>query len=193
MIEFAKKTGDYAVLSQVDLGVVALTLQYELAENGEANVRSQPGERKSAPVATNDSTAASVTSPEVNSDANSPMSGPSASEQEVEEDDVGDSIEQGQDEVEIEKDPSSSAPPQDEDDSEGEWITPSNVNKHRSHDLGLMPDVGGSSRNLTVACMTGDYAVQNVVLGMGLGLVGEGGKRISKVKSWVLRCHACFK
>ena len=44
-----------------------------------------------------------------------------------------------------------------------------------------------------VACFTGDYAVQNVLVQMGLGLVGEGGKRINSVKSWVLRCHACFK
>jgi RNA-binding protein NOB1 len=44
-----------------------------------------------------------------------------------------------------------------------------------------------------VACFTGDYAVQNVLVQMGLGLVGEGGKRIKSVKSWVLRCHACFK
>jgi RNA-binding protein NOB1 len=35
--------------------------------------------------------------------------------------------------------------------------------------------------------------VQNVLVQMGLGLVGEGGKRIKSVKSWVLRCHACFK
>ena len=46
---------------------------------------------------------------------------------------------------------------------------------------------------IKTACMTGDYAVQNVLLQMGLKLVGEGGKRIGKVKSWVLRCHACFK
>jgi RNA-binding protein NOB1 len=48
-------------------------------------------------------------------------------------------------------------------------------------------------RQVPVACYTGDYAVQNVLVQMGLGLVGEGGKRIKSVKSWVLRCHACFK
>lgn len=45
----------------------------------------------------------------------------------------------------------------------------------------------------TVACMTGDYAVQNVILQMGMSLVGVDGQRIRQVKSWVLRCHACFK
>jgi len=41
--------------------------------------------------------------------------------------------------------------------------------------------------------MTADFAMQNVILQMGLNLVGVEGKRIEKVKSWVLRCHACFK
>lgn len=46
---------------------------------------------------------------------------------------------------------------------------------------------------MTVACMTGDYAVQNVLLQMGLSLVGLEGQKIKQVRSWVLRCHACFK
>lgn len=46
---------------------------------------------------------------------------------------------------------------------------------------------------VSVACMTGDYAVQNVLLQMGLSLVGIEGQHIKKVRSWVLRCHACFK
>jgi RNA-binding protein NOB1 len=81
-----------------------------------------------------------------------------------------------------------------EDSDGGEWINPSNVSKHRSKDLGLVPAGGGSDQSpMAAACMTGDYAVQNVLLSMGLGLIGEQGKRINKVKSWVLRCHACFK
>lgn len=46
---------------------------------------------------------------------------------------------------------------------------------------------------MTVATMTADYAVQNVLLQMGLALVSTKGYRIERVKSWVLRCHACFK
>ena len=106
-----------------------------------------------------------------------------------------------------------------EDESDaGEWITPDNVNKHKAEDLGLLPITktegtqpapGGTTgegkkkrtrtrtrapkTQVRVACFTGDFAVQNVLIQMGLGLVGEGGKRIKSVKSWVLRCHACFK
>ena len=44
MIAFAKKTGDYAVLSQTDLSVIALTYQYEVEANGEEHIRSIPGQ-----------------------------------------------------------------------------------------------------------------------------------------------------
>lgn len=110
----------------------------------------------------------------------------------------------------------------DTDDSDaGEWITPENVVTHKSQDLGLAPSgysaegvfqpaptktrkdrgrkgkgkalAATQGRALDVACMTGDYAVQNVIMQIGLNLVGTGGKKMAQVKSWVLRCHACFK
>jgi RNA-binding protein NOB1 len=92
--------------------------------------------------------------------------------------------------------------PSDEDDGEGEWVTPQNVALHKSRALELLPSDGGAQKGrrlkevdelVLAGCMTGDFAVQNVLLQMGLTLVGTEGKRIQKVKSWVLRCHACFK
>ena len=91
--------------------------------------------------------------------------------------------------------------PSDEDDGEGEWITPSNVALHKSRAMHLVPDEdakGGKGKSraaeqIRAGCMTADFAMQNVLLQMGLGLVSVEGKRIERVKSWVLRCHACFK
>jgi RNA-binding protein NOB1 len=88
--------------------------------------------------------------------------------------------------------------PSDSDDGEGEWITPSNVGLHKSRALNLLPDAGSREKRkgaevMHAGCMTADFAMQNVLLQMGLYLVGLEGKRIEKVKSWVLRCHACFK
>jgi RNA-binding protein NOB1 len=85
-----------------------------------------------------------------------------------------------------------------EDDSEGEWITPENISLHKARALGLTPSEDGSvkGRNkdiIPVGCMTADFAMQNVLLQMDLSLVGMEGKKIQKVKTWVLRCHACFK
>ena len=89
--------------------------------------------------------------------------------------------------------------PSDSDDGEGEWITPSNVAIHKSRALDLLPGSGlGAKRTkrdqpIGSGCITADFAMQNVLLQMGLNLVGLEGKRIEKVKNWVLRCHACFK
>ena len=89
--------------------------------------------------------------------------------------------------------------PSDSDDGEGEWITPSNVATHKSRALDLLPGNELGSKHMKrdqpigSGCMTADFAMQNVLLQMGLNLVGLEGKRIEKVKNWVLRCHACFK
>nr|GAT53046.1 predicted protein [Mycena chlorophos] len=90
-------------------------------------------------------------------------------------------------------------PSDEEDDGEGEWITPSNVGLHKSRAQNLLPAPanGGKGKqkeeSFEVGCMTADFAMQNVLLQMGLNLVGVEGQRIQKLKSWVLRCHACFK
>ena len=83
--------------------------------------------------------------------------------------------------------------PSDEDDGEGEWITPSNVALHKSKALQLIPAQFGVNQKVVTGCMTTDFAMQNVLMHMGLSLVGVDGKKIDKVKTWVLRCHACFK
>ena len=46
---------------------------------------------------------------------------------------------------------------------------------------------GGSS----VVCVTGDYAIQNVILQMGLRLCAPDGMRITRTRRWALRCTAC--
>jgi RNA-binding protein NOB1 len=94
--------------------------------------------------------------------------------------------------------------PSESDDGQGDWITPTNVALRKSRALDLLPDAAEKSKSkkrmalpqpekVDVGCMTADYAMQNVLMHMGLNLVGVEGTRISSVKSWVLRCHACFK
>ena len=45
----------------------------------------------------------------------------------------------------------------------------------------------------SVCIVTGDYAMQNVALQMGLRLVAPDGKRIWQTRRWALRCTACFQ
>ncbi|BEI84173.1 hypothetical protein CcaverHIS002_0407770 [Cutaneotrichosporon cavernicola] len=213
---FAKKTGDYNVLSSTDLGVIALTWQWEVAVNGKESVRSTPGQVLPPRAGEKEEKKEEEEEKEKDEDSSD------GEEVEVEVDaaepagDVVEVVARGVEALSTEtnaekapeptpaEEPKTDTTPADDkaaaaaaawgNDGEGEWITPANVKKHRNRDLGLLPAKPGAVVvPLAAAAMTGDYAVQNVLLGMGLGLVGEGGKRISRVKSYVLRCHACFK
>ncbi|KAI1206909.1 D-site 20S pre-rRNA nuclease [Annulohypoxylon truncatum] len=78
-----------------------------------------------------------------------------------------------------------------EDDDEEGWITPSNLKKHQAKDQLSGPE-RPIEKFLQVALLTSDYAMQNVLLRMNLNLVSPSLARITRVKTWVLRCHGCF-
>ncbi|KAI8050970.1 Nin one binding Zn-ribbon like-domain-containing protein [Syncephalis plumigaleata] len=85
---------------------------------------------------------------------------------------------------------------EDEEESEeddGEWITPDNLDKHLQRDQGLNTSSNQIKRKVDVACMTADFAMQNVLIQMGLHLMSMDGMVIQRVKTWVLRCHSCYK
>ncbi|KAI1292601.1 Nin one binding Zn-ribbon like-domain-containing protein [Xylaria venustula] len=80
---------------------------------------------------------------------------------------------------------------EEQDDDDG-WITPSNLKKHQAKDQLKQPEQP-VQRVLKVALLTSDYAMQNVLLRINLNLVSPGLARITRVKTWVLRCHGCFQ
>ncbi|KAL1735893.1 Nin one binding Zn-ribbon like-domain-containing protein [Schizophyllum commune] len=218
VIKWAKKTGDYSVLSQADLCVIALTYALQQEEKKKAEAKrdeSDPREptnpddtiketlEDTEPLdvtlerVTDDLASLTTTDAAATGDAPPPASDVAAA------DDAPAATTHtptSPDAQPTATSPQSSSPiyenPSDDDDGEGEWITPSNVGLHKSRALDLLP--GGEQEPQTdekvlAGCMTADFAMQNVILQMGLSLVGVEGKRIAKVKSWVLRCHACFK
>ncbi|XP_065202679.1 RNA-binding protein NOB1-like [Planococcus citri] len=81
----------------------------------------------------------------------------------------------------------------DDDDDDGDddtnWVTPSNISnlKRTVH--------GGnySDKEVIVGCMSTDFAVQNVLMQLGLKVVALDGRIITQLRSYVLRCYACFK
>ncbi|KAJ3341525.1 Nin1 binding protein [Gonapodya sp. JEL0774] len=70
------------------------------------------------------------------------------------------------------------------------WITPANIHKFKAK---AQPAGDVKVVESTVACMTADFAIQNVLLQMNLRLLSFDGIAITKIKTFVLRCHACFK
>ncbi|XP_069988761.1 RNA-binding protein NOB1 isoform X1 [Penaeus vannamei] len=82
---------------------------------------------------------------------------------------------------------------EEEDDDAGGWITLSNVKKHKMKKIGLKPEEEIEEKEVLVACMTADFAMQNVLKHIGLRVMGVDGKLIQQVRTFILRCHACFK
>jgi RNA-binding protein NOB1 len=77
-------------------------------------------------------------------------------------------------------------------DSDG-WITPSNLKKHMERDgVASAPSTRSTQRFLQAALITTDYAMQNVALRINLNLISSALCRITRLKSFVLRCHGCF-
>lgn len=181
----AKKSGDDKEVKQNQQLLESLSLQEEEEQQPEASTSSLPPQQ---------STEEEPAVPE----ATSPAEHPDDEEQPFEQVPTNEAVEEAE-----------AGGEENESDGDGEWITPTNVTLHKSRDLGLFPSLPSHHPDailstkpdkkkkertvLKVACLTGDFAMQNVALQMGLNVFGVGGQKIKEVKTWVLRCHACFK
>lgn len=102
------------------------------------------------------------------------------------------SISQDLAQLNISKETPPSPPDTDDSDSDGEWITPSNLTQRQAKDAGLQTARTSNQQQMDVATMTIDFAMQNVLLQMNLHLLSTNMQRIKHLSSKVLRCHACF-
>lgn len=48
-------------------------------------------------------------------------------------------------------------------------------------------------QSVRVACMSTDYAVQNVLKQINLNIAALDGRVIKNMRTYILRCYACFK
>ncbi|NXM76383.1 NOB1 protein, partial [Serilophus lunatus] len=77
---------------------------------------------------------------------------------------------------------------EEESDEEG-WITPSNL-KQAQQDTGHCDT---APVGVQVGCVTTDFAMQNVLLQLGLHVLAVNGMLIRQARSYILRCHGCFR
>lgn len=223
----AKKTGDFATLSLVDLKVIALTYQLEKEHVGTDHLRDTPvpavtiasgqrppeiagsgkvqgfydgkGDRgdRSRTVTETESV------PEVEvaiedgglEEKFAELSSKEAEElqeailKQVQEEPEGEDDGSGGEEEASEEEDSTNEDGEEEDDDDEGWITPSNI-KEVKRDFGtdLLED-----NPSPVACMTTDYAMQNVLKQIGLNIAALDGRVIKHARTYILRCYACFK
>ncbi|BFG01751.1 RNA-binding protein NOB1 [Drosophila madeirensis] len=258
-VEFAKKTGDYASLSGIDLKVIALSYELERDNVGTEHLRTEPVMAQ---------TIASKEEPKEMQEANTKRlvgwympEGEEDDDEDVE-DDEDDDVEEDDDadvedksvdnvkaaieaqiegvELPAETNPEtkedeiseedlktlleqlsceSDAPEcdmlvaqanteDDELDQEAEQSAASVSNSHQDDDVGddgwiTHSNIRSAKKALEgkvesdvvplVACMTTDYAIQNVLKQMNLNLAALNGRIIKQLRTYILRCYACFK
>ncbi|KAL8825614.1 MAG: hypothetical protein Q9191_004305 [Dirinaria sp. TL-2023a] len=223
--EFARKTGDLAVLSNTDVAVLALAYELECDRNGgDWRLRRSPGQQGiNGPVpqkiesqVTKESTEgkqltlAEHTQQEPDCHNDVAFVGNS----------IDDSISRDLQKCKIAEEGSSTAvqttiiykvhqesndestittgqsvehtSETDNSDSDG-WITPSNLKKHQSRDTNGKSLALSENKILQVATITSDFAMQNVLLQMGLNLLSTSIQQVRHIKTYILRCHACFQ
>lgn len=78
------------------------------------------------------------------------------------------------------------------DDDEGGWITYTNIKQHQAKDTPALVSSTPLERTMQCATLTTDFAMQNVLLQMNLNLLSPQLQRIRHLKTFILRCHACF-
>ena len=78
---------------------------------------------------------------------------------------------------------------------EGTWITAENLHGAQAHELVEVESaaVAIAGAVSAVAVITTDFAMQNVLLQMGLRLLSVNGMAVSTLRSSIKRCYGCFR
>ncbi|KAH8300577.1 hypothetical protein KR044_009585 [Drosophila immigrans] len=268
-VEFAKKTGDYASLSGIDLKVIALTYELETDLLGTEHLRTEPvvsqviaskdkpeemqdasnkrlvgwympegndeeeeedDEEEEEDEDEDDDEEAAVADPvkeaieaqlkgEQPADKSTDAAGKEEDDEEEEEEEdvtqeqldklfeklkcapsadeelatadllIAQPTEEDDDEPSEEEQQQQTQAQEDEEVGDDGWITHSNIKKAKKAlegkvETDLIPPV---------ACMTTDYALQNVLKQLNLQLAALNGRIIKQLRTYILRCYGCFK
>ncbi|KAK9497657.1 hypothetical protein O3M35_004345 [Rhynocoris fuscipes] len=215
--EFAKKTGDFLYLSATDIKLLALTYQLEKQLVGVDHLRTEPILIKTLePLTSNlpDNIPGFYTPTQQNGnniiadDGDNENDAESNAEDEDEEENSDSNLQevpelrfQHADEIlqqfsrlscqtfssDVNEEKEEE---EDEEDSDGAaWITPSNLKRY-----GQVTQSYNSNeiKSHAVACLTNDFSMQNVLKQIGLNVISLDGKLIKEIRTYVLRCYACF-
>jgi RNA-binding protein NOB1 len=202
--EFSKKTGDYPVLSRQDMGILALAYEVEQERKKAEEAAKSTNEESKDAVTSEEKAESDAPKEEKDAEAATESKDVKPSTTEVptskEPADASQSLEGDMSKLEISNDAAKeesaseeepAASDEDDDEDDGEWITPTNLKKHQAKDSGVSLKES-EAKQLSSATMTTDYAMQNVLLQLQLSLISPSMQRINTLRTYVMRCHACF-
>lgn len=208
VINFAKKTGDFLQLSSTDLKLIALTYCLEKEKVGCQHLRLEPITAKVSSYDNvkqvgevqikNDSKFFNYkeNSKElVNKNSNDiDIENQQKDSEFIANDDNDKNVNEDDEDInEDDEDADNDEEVDDEDDDNDGWITSDNIEEVKRQLSGIKIE-DEAQEDVYVACITGDFAVQNVLMQIGLKVVNiKDGLCIKETKQFVLRCHACFK
>lgn len=209
VIHFAKKTGDFLQLSSTDLKLIALTYCLEKEKVGCEHLRLEPitakvssydnvkqvgsvqikNDSKFFNYKENSKELTNENSTDIeNQQKDSEFIANNDNDKDVNEDDENVNNDEEVDDVSDEQVDNDEKV----DDNDG-WITSDNIEEVKRQLSGIKIE-DEAQEDVYVACITGDFAVQNVLMQIGLKVVNiKDGLCIKETKQFVLRCHACFK
>ncbi|KAI9828356.1 MAG: Nin1 binding protein [Thelocarpon impressellum] len=204
--DFARKTGDYEVLSRPDLQILALAYELECERNGgDWRLRKAPGQKgvngappkkveeadEEVPERDEETAADSVSSPVGDSEEAPQSQVEEPLEKSLQDLQMSSPSEEVKDHAEAIAIPAEETPDSEDSGSDG-WITPSNIKKQQAKDSNTSTKPVHEQKVMQVATMTTDFAMQNVLLQMNLNLLSPSLQRVRHLKTYMLRCHACF-
>uniref|UniRef100_J3SD17 RNA-binding protein NOB1 n=1 Tax=Crotalus adamanteus TaxID=8729 RepID=J3SD17_CROAD len=211
--EFSQQTGDFRSLSAADIQILALTLQLEAEHGGGRPLRTEPrpqvqlnstNRHPEAPVdvpgfhvRTKTKCPGNETIPlVVETDPEDPVA---LAEPEFSsflfwrnplpniEEDLEGLLEADPLLLEAE-DPEGQQSSEEDSSKEDGWITPRNIEQIQQSTCW-----GSEPAKVQVGCVTTDFAMQNILLQMGLHVLAFNGLLIRQARSYILRCHGCFR
>nr|XP_004659598.1 RNA-binding protein NOB1 [Jaculus jaculus] len=205
--EFSKKTGDYPSLSATDIQVLALTYQLEAEFVGVSHLKQEPEKVKVSSSIQHPETPLHISGFHLPSKPNLPQEKVDHGHQVDDLEDLEFSsfmfwrnplpnidhelqelLIDRRDEEQEEEDGFEEGKDEDSDGDEGGWITPRNIKQIQQEFKQC--DV---PKDVRVGCVTTDFAMQNVLLQMGLHVLAVSGMLVREARSYILRCHGCFR
>lgn len=91
--------------------------------------------------------------------------------------------------VKVSDDEEDGSESEESDSDDGEWITPGNLKEKKKE----LEDGVFEEKNVEVACITSDFAMQNVLKQIGLNVTSIDGRVIRQLRTFIFRCTTCFK
>ncbi|XP_053208128.1 RNA-binding protein NOB1-like [Panonychus citri] len=218
--QFSRKTGDYASLSPVDLKLIALTYGLDVQAHGGKNDHLN---KEPKIIVTDNARALENVGPIKLPGFFNPRKGNNGNEEKTETEkgnikgsdeisgdgdrrdnenviidenenegnceNLENNLENQNDEREAGNEDSEEDDDDEDDDDPDSWITPNNLAAAEE----AMKNLVLEEDKCLVACMTSDFAMQNVLIQMGLKVASVRGLVIKQARQFILRCHACYK